>query len=159
MNINMKVGFIGLGTMGLPMARSLQSKGFDVVGWDSNLAALEKFGNPASSLKDIACSCDCIVTMLPEARHVEEVIQELLEYHEKKDALYIDCSTIDVENTRRFAQKLTEHRHAYVDAPVSGGREAAENSALSFMIGGHSASIERARPVLSAMGSKLIELH
>lgn len=153
----MKVGFIGLGTMGLPMARYLAQQGQDVCGWDTNPHSLRAFEEGAGSLERMASECDVFVTMLPEAEHVKMVIDQLLEYCTPSGCLFVDCSTIDFESTRELAARLAVLGHGFVDAPVSGGHEAAANGALSFMIGGGADDIERARPLLQLMGNKLIE--
>ena len=153
----MKVGFIGLGTMGLPMARCLEQHGEDVCGWDTSPQSLRAFASGTDSLERMAADCEVFVTMLPEAEHVTTVIDQLLDHCATSGCLFVDCSTIDVESTRELAARLGDLGHGFVDAPVSGGHEAAVNGALSFMIGGESDAIERARPLLQQMGSKLIE--
>ena len=153
----MKVGFIGLGTMGFPMAQCLLRSGLDVVGWDSSPKVRERFVEAGESIEQLARDCDVFITMLPEASHVTLVIDKLLEHCAESECLFIDCSTIDVESTRNISMQLCALDHGFVDAPVSGGREAAENGALSFMIGGDAAHIERVRPLLGHMGAKLIE--
>jgi len=153
----MKIGFIGLGTMGLPMAQCLLRCGHVLHGWDANPRCLENFANRADSIEQLARGCDVFITMLPEAEHVNEVVDHLLEFCAGSDCLFIDCSTIDVDSTRDLAARLGTRGHGFVDAPVSGGREAAEKGALSFMLGGEADAIARARPLLEDMGSKLIE--
>ncbi len=153
----MKVGFIGLGTMGLPMARCLRDAGHDVSGWDASTAALESFDDTAASLAELGIDCEAYVTMLPEARQVREVIENLLHTGVPPESLFVDCSTIDVDSTRALAALLAEAGHAFVDAPVSGGSEGAARGELSFMLGGDPDALERARPLLETMGSKLVE--
>jgi len=153
----MKVGFIGLGTMGLPMAQCLLRGGLEIVGWDSNPRARQQFDATAESIEQLARDCDVFITMLPEANHVTEVIDQLLGHCSESGCLFIDCSTIDVESTRKVSTRLSDKGHGFVDAPVSGGSEAAANGALSLMIGGDGTDIERARPLLVTMSAKLIE--
>ena len=153
----MKIGFIGLGTMGLPMAECLRQQGFTVLGWDLDAGSRERFGSVATSLDAIAADNDVFVTMLPEAAHVRAVVDQLLDQGVSPASLFIDCSTIDVESTRELAARLSGQGHAFVDAPVSGGREAAQQGALSFMLGGDFEAISRARPLLDAMGAKQVE--
>ena len=152
----MKIGFIGLGTMGLPMAQSLLTHGHEILGWDINPDCIQRFDCPAESIRHITHECRVFITMLPESQHVRVVIEQLLESC-MEDSLFIDCSTIDVDSTRRIADKIASSGHLFVDAPVSGGSEAAEKATLSFMIGGQSEAITQARPVLEDMGSKLLE--
>ncbi len=153
----MKVGFIGLGTMGLPMAHCLRNAGHEVSGWDASPAALEKFDMTTRSLAELGKDCKAFVTMLPEAAQVREVLEDLLASGVPPASLFIDCSTIDVASTRALAALLADAGHVFVDAPVSGGSEGAVRGALSFMLGGDPAAIEQARPLLEKMGSKLIE--
>ena len=150
----MKTGFIGLGTMGLPMARRLRDSGFDVVGWDSSDAAVAAFEAAAESIEAIAASCDCFVTMLPQGEHVEAVHAQILAAGPAEGALFIDCSTIDVDTARRQSAALSAAGHDFIDAPVSGGSEGAAQGSLSFMVGGDDSALERAQPLLEAMGSK-----
>lgn len=155
--MTMKIGFIGLGTMGLPMAQCLAQRGFDVQGWDLDPQSRGNFAAAAESIEQLAAGADVFVTMLPEAEHVNAVIDDLLLYCAKTGCLFVDCSTIDVDSTRRLAARLGSLGHGFVDAPVSGGREAAEQAALSFMLGGAAGDIGRARPLLECMGKKLVE--
>ncbi|MGB1446811.1 MAG: NAD(P)-dependent oxidoreductase [Arenicellales bacterium] len=152
-----KVGFIGLGTMGLPMARSLREAGVEVTGWDVNASARSLFDPCADSLESLARSRGVVITMLPEAAHVREVIQQCLHSGGSSHKLFIDCSTIDVASTNSLAEMLYQAGHGFIDAPVSGGSEAAASGSLSFMIGGTPDDIERGRTLLDIMGSKQIE--
>ena len=152
----MKTGFIGLGTMGLPMASCLLQHGYEVRGWDSNRQSLDKFAGAAGSIEQVAAEAGVFITMLPEAENVEAVIEQLLMHGSGPGRLFIDCSTIDVDSTRRLAARLEGLGHGFVDAPVSGGCEAAEKGALSFMMGGEDEHITRARPLLETMGNKLV---
>ena len=153
----MQIGFIGLGTMGSPMAQTLVNKDCKLLGWDVCPQALQDFDFAAESLEQVASECDLFITMLPEAEQVIEVVDLILALPIGQNCLFVDCSTIDVESTRALAQRLHAEGHGFVDAPVSGGREAAAGAALSFMIGGDVQDIQRARPVLELMGGKLIE--
>jgi 3-hydroxyisobutyrate dehydrogenase len=153
----MRIGFIGLGTMGLPMAQCLLRGGHDVYGWDTSRQNLDKFENRAGSVAQLASDCNVFITMLPEAEHVTAVVNQILEHCLEGGGLFIDCSTIDVDSTRELSARLQALGHGFVDAPVSGGREAAANGGLSFMIGGQVDDVARARPLLREMGSKQIE--
>ena len=153
----MNIGFIGLGTMGLPMAKCLANQGFAVTGWDVDETASRSFEPNVDSLETLASSCSVFITMLPEGKHVAGVVRQLLAAGVTEASLFIDCSTIDVETARDLSAKLVKAGHGFVDAPVSGGSEGAEKGALSFMIGGAGADVERARSILNAMGSKLTE--
>lgn len=153
----MAVGFIGLGTMGMPMAKCLQQNGFEVYGWDVNESAMLEFGSQVESIEAMCVACDQIVTMLPEGEHVETVYEQILASELRAGCLFVDCSTIDVDTTRRLAKRVTAAGHEFVEAPVSGGSVPAANGSLSFMIGGATSAIERALPLLDAMGGKLTE--
>ena len=150
------IGFIGLGTMGNPMAQCLIDRGHTLHGWDTNPAAVEAFSHSAKSIDQLAKASDVFITMLPEAQHVSAVVKQLLP-NCRPGRLFIDCSTIDVDSARSLAAELDRLGHGFVDAPVSGGREAAEKGALSFMLGGPPAQVSRARPILEDMGTKLVE--
>jgi 3-hydroxyisobutyrate dehydrogenase len=155
--MTVKTGFIGLGTMGLPMAKCLQRAGIDVIGWDLNPGPMSNFDLVADSISGIANTCEVFVTMLPQAEHVAEVHAQLLEAGTPLGSLFIDCSTIDVATTRELAAQLGDMGHGFVDAPVSGGAEGAAAGTLSFMLGGCAADIARARALLEVMGNKLNE--
>jgi len=149
------IAFIGLGTMGLPMARCLLKQGVDVIGWDVNREAMKSAGSTVTSLKELSEKCDTFITMLPEGQHVEEVHQQLQSAVLKPSCLFVDCSTIDLKTTKGLAQRAAKAGHEFVDAPVSGGAEAATDGTLSFMVGGSESATARAQPLFDIMGSKL----
>jgi len=155
--MTVKTGFIGLGTMGLPMAKCLRRAGMDIIGWDLSPGAMSEFEPVADSLSGLAATCKVFITMLPQGEHVAEVHARLLGAGVADGSLFIDCSTIDVATVRDLAAGLEELGHGFVDAPVSGGAEGASAGALSFMLGGSDTDIARARPWLEVMGSKLNE--
>ena len=155
--MNNQIGFIGLGTMGKPMARCLLANEYLLLGWDNQISAVTDFDSVAATLSQLAVECTTFITMLPEAVHVNEVVDQLLEAGVSDHCLFIDCSTIDVASTRELAHRLTNLGHGFIDAPVSGGHEAALAGNLSFMVGGEASDIERAKPLLETMGSKLVE--
>lgn len=153
----MRVCFIGLGTMGLPMAQRLEEDGIALLGWDLVAEAGTKLSGRAASLQEAAREADILVTMLPEGGHVASVHQALLKQISNGSRLFLDCSIIEVETTRRLAAAARDTGHGFVDAPVSGGPERARAGTLSFMVGGEAEDVERARPLLAAMGSKVTE--
>jgi 3-hydroxyisobutyrate dehydrogenase len=153
----MNVGFIGLGTMGLPMARCLLDAGHVVLGWDTSNQARSGFPGAVREPDRMAEECDAFVTMLPEAAQVREVVEALCRRNPPPGRLFVDCSTIDVESTRDLAGYLAEKGHHFTDAPVSGGAEAAAKGALSFMIGGSGKAVAKAGPLLADMGHKQVE--
>lgn len=151
----MKIAFVGLGTMGAPMARCLSAAGFEVAGWDAMEAARANVSFCADDLADAVDQADVIITMLPAGADVEAVLTEAALAALPEGRLLLDCSTIDVETTRRLATLAAEHGHTLIDAPVSGGAEGAAQGALSFMVGGSAEGFERAQPLLEAMGTKV----
>lgn len=151
----MKIAFIGLGTMGAPMACCLTQAGLDVAGWDVTPSARARVDLCADDLNAALEGVDAIVTMLPAGADVEAVLTPDRLSALPEGRLLIDCSTIDVETTRRLAELARRHGHLMLDAPVSGGAEGAGKGALSFMVGGTAEAFERARPLLDVMGNKV----
>ncbi|MDE0046821.1 MAG: NAD(P)-binding domain-containing protein [bacterium] len=143
---------VGLGTMGRPMARCLGSAGCDLVGWDRDAEARK--GLALASLEETALGADTVMTMLPDGESVASVIETLLE--QRKDRIFLDCSSIDVATTRRLAGMAAAAGCGFVDAPVSGGPEGAANGTLSFMVGGSPGHVARVRPLLDIMGQQVI---
>src|SRR5436309_1116284 len=157
-----KIGFIGLGNMGLPMAQNLINAGHSVAGFDVNEAAIERVaaggGRAARALADACADAEIVITMLPAGEHVREVYLEgdgvLAEV--APGTLLIDSSTIDVETARAVGQAARERGFAMVDAPVSGGVAGAQAGSLTFMVGGSDEAFARARPVLENMGKTIV---
>ncbi|PSL18972.1 3-hydroxyisobutyrate dehydrogenase [Shimia abyssi] len=150
-----RIVFIGLGTMGLHMARGLAAAGHDVVGMDINAEARAAFPGATALDKTKMGGADIIITMLPEGAHVAQVHDEFLFSGVDVGTLLIDCSTIDVGTARALAASVEAKGSAMLDAPVSGGPAGAEAGTLSFMVGGNEDAFERARPVLEVMGSTI----
>lgn len=150
-----RIAFIGLGTMGGPMARVLQDAGFAVIGMDVSAEVRASFEGAIEPSEDAVAQADVVVTMLPEGKHVKQVHETLVHKMAKPDALLIDCSTIDVVTARDLAKQAATKGLAMLDAPVSGGPAGAAGGTLSFMVGGTDDAFARAQPVLSAMGSKI----
>jgi 3-hydroxyisobutyrate dehydrogenase len=157
-----KVGFIGLGNMGMPMAQNLLKAAHAVTGFDLNVDATERLaasgGSTANSIADACKAAEVVITMLPAGEQVREVylgaggVLATVE----PETLLIDCSTIDVATAREVAQAARDKALAMVDAPVSGGVAGAEAASLTFMVGGDDAAFERARPLLEAMGKTIV---
>jgi 3-hydroxyisobutyrate dehydrogenase len=152
------VGFIGLGNMGTPMTRALLSKGFPVTGFDTEPAARDRLsqagGRPAAAAAAVPQAAGTVILMLPDSAAVESVTGELARAAALRPGhLVIDMSSSEPQRTRRLARVLGEHGAALVDAPVSGGVRRAEQATLTIMAGGDGADVERAAPVLGAMGS------
>lgn len=157
-----QIGFIGLGNMGLPMARNLIKAGHTVTGYDLNSAASDQFaaaGGIAATALDMACiGADAIITVLPAGKEVRDVYLTRggVLASAREGALLIDASTIDVETARAVAAAAQVNDLAMVDAPVSGGVAGAEAGTLTFMVGGSERAFERARPILEGMGKTIV---
>lgn len=156
----MKVCWIGLGNMGSPMATHLSKAGYDVVGFDLSPSVREAVGESglttASSAIDAARGADIVFTMLPKGEHVHAAILEsgVLDAL-AADALVVDCSTISTGDARAVAAVVNASGRGFLDAPVSGGTNGAENGTLTFMVGGTVDDLRTVRPLLSAMGSRI----
>jgi 3-hydroxyisobutyrate dehydrogenase len=157
-----RIGFVGLGHMGLPMAKNLVKAGHDVVGFDLQGKALRDLsdvgGLPAASLEDLAKNQDVLITMLQTGKQVKNVClgDSGLFANASKNTLYIDCSTIDVQSSHNIHHEADSLELSAIDAPVSGGVAGASAATLTFMVGGRTADFNAAKPILSAMGEKVI---
>jgi 3-hydroxyisobutyrate dehydrogenase len=158
-----QIGFIGLGNMGLPMARNLIKAGHPVCGYDVNAAALDKFsaagGISVRSLDVASMGVDLVITVLPAREQVREVYLAPggVLASARPGTLLIDCSTVDVETARAVAAAANVNELEMLDAPVSGGVAGAEAGTLTFMVGGGDQAFARAKPVLEAMGKIIIQ--
>jgi 3-hydroxyisobutyrate dehydrogenase len=158
----MRIGFIGLGNMGGPMAANLLKAGHDIVGFDTAKPALEALarggGKAAASLAAVVAEAELIITMLPAGPQVREVYAGTggLFAAARKGALLVDCSTIDVATARSVAETARAQGFDMLDAPVSGGVAGAAGGTLTFMVGGSAAGFARALPVLQAMGKTIV---
>ncbi len=157
-----RIGFIGLGNMGLPMAQNLIKAGHAVAGFDVSRASVDKLaaagGNAADSVNAAAADAEFVITMLPAGQHVREVYlgADGLIAKAAPGALLIDSSTIDVETARSVASAAEKKGLPMVDAPVSGGVGGAQGATLTFMVGGSTAAFERAKPILEKMGKTIV---
>ncbi|MEL7464382.1 MAG: 3-hydroxyisobutyrate dehydrogenase [Pseudomonadota bacterium] len=150
----MKIGFIGLGNMGAPMAANLVAAGHEVTGFD--LAPYEVEGvAKAATAAEAASGRDCVVTMLPNGAILEAVMGEIAPAADK-GACLIDCSTVDVAASRAAHASAAEHGLLSVDAPVSGGVGGAAAGTLTFMCGGSEESFAKAAPLFEIMGQKAV---
>lgn len=155
-----KVGFLGLGNMGAPMAANLVAAGYTVRGFDVVPAALEAAKRSgveiASSAEEATIGAEALITMLPSGQHVLDVYQSALIKTAAPGTLFIDCSTIDVASSRLAHDLATRSGMEAVDAPVSGGVAGAAKATLTFMVGGKDEAVRRATPILSSMGKKVV---
>ena len=149
-----RIGFVGLGNMGLPMARNLVRAGHEVRGFDLSAGAMDAAAEGgirrAQSAPDAARGADVVITMLPAGAHVRAAWADMIPATEPH-AVLVDCSTIDVKTARAIAAG-----RPMLDAPVSGGTMGAEAGTLTFMVGGDAASFAMAKPVLAAMGRTIV---
>jgi 3-hydroxyisobutyrate dehydrogenase len=159
-----RVGFCGMGTMGTAMAANLCRAGFAVRVWNRtpgraqlpvSLGAIE-----ASDPRSLAAASEVLVICVSDTPDVAEVLfgDDGVAAGAPSGSLVIDCSTIAPAATREFAERLAAHGVGLVDAPVSGGSEGAQKGTLTIMVGGTEADVERARPVLAAMGSSITHM-
>jgi 3-hydroxyisobutyrate dehydrogenase len=156
-----KIGFIGLGNMGGPMARNLVAAGHAVTAFDLVPEATEQArkdgATTAGSAREVVVGADFVISMLPAGRHVEGLYLEstddqcLLDRIDPETVI-IDCSTIAADTARAVAAAASERGRKMLDAPVSGGVGGAEAGTLTFMVGGDGDVVSRARSVLEAMG-------
>ena len=165
MNIaNPTIAFIGLGHMGGPMAANLVKAGYPVRAFDLVPAALDAARaagvQVATSAVDTVRGAQVVISMLPASRHVEGlylgangILPAIAD-----GALVIDCSTIAPEMARKVEAAAAARALAMLDAPVSGGTAGAAAGTLTFIVGGDAAALERARPVLSAMGKNIFHM-
>lgn len=154
-----KIAFIGLGNMGGPMAANLVKAGHTVAGFDLVSALLEAAVatgvQPASDISQAVIGADVVVTMLPQGRHVLTAWTDILGAI-PSGTLVIDCSTIDVASARKAHEMAKAADCPSLDAPVSGGTSGAAAGTLTFMAGGTLESFARAKPILEAMGRKIV---
>lgn len=150
----MKIGFIGLGNMGAPMAANLVGAGHEVTGFD--LAAYDIEGvTKAATAAEAATGQDVVITMLPNGAILSSVMDEIAPVADK-GACLIDCSTVDVESARAAHEKAASLGLLSVDAPVSGGIGGAAAGTLTFMCGGSEDSFAKAKPLFDIMGQKAV---
>ncbi len=159
-----KLGFIGLGLMGKPMARNLKKAGAQVTVFNRSRPALDELAAEgfatAESAAEAAASSDLTVCMVSDTPAVESVLfgSRGVAQGIRPGALVIDMGTTEVEATRKFARRLSELSAAFVDAPVSGGEIGAVEATLSIMVGASEADLKRVEPVLNAVGSQITHI-
>ncbi|MEP3345930.1 MAG: 3-hydroxyisobutyrate dehydrogenase [Litoreibacter sp.] len=150
----MKIGFIGLGNMGAPMASNLSKAGHEVTGHDIANAPPEGV-NAATTAEQAAMDMDVVITMLPNGDILKNVAQQIIP-HMKAGATLLDCSTVDVESARIVAGKAETAGLNAVDAPVSGGIGGAAGGTLTFMAGGSDVGFAAVAPLFDIMGQKAV---
>jgi 2-hydroxy-3-oxopropionate reductase len=159
-----KVGFIGLGIMGKPMALNLLQAGYDVSIYARRpeaAASLVKAGATAfSSPKDLAADVDVVISIVPNTEDVEEVLvgKQGVIFGAKPGLIVIDMSTIAASATQHIAQQLESKRIDMLDAPVSGGETGAIEATLSIMVGGRASVLKKVTGILKVLGKKIIHV-
>ena len=157
-----RIGFVGLGNMGLPMAKNLVAAGHAVCGFDvgapAKAAAVDAGIRVADSVAEVVGAAEVVITMLPAGPQVRAVYagEVGVLVAAGPDTLLIDCSTIDVETAREVAALALARGLSMLDAPVSGGVGGAAAGTLTFMVGGNEAAFARAEPILAAMGKTIV---
>lgn len=158
----MKLGLIGLGIMGKPMAKNLLKAGYDLTVFDLNKAAVDEVvaagGKSAANARDLAAHADLIMTMLPNSPHVKQVVMGeggVLETA-RKGSILVDMSSINPIASREIAAAALEKGVEMLDAPVSGGEPKAIDGTLSFMVGGKQEVFDKVKPILEKMGASVV---
>jgi len=157
-----RVGFIGLGIMGRPIARNLLRAGFAVTVWNRSRPGMDALvaegATEAATPREVAQRSDIVITMVGDSPDVEQVAlgPDGIVEGAHPGLLHVDMSTISPEVTRRVAARLDEAGVEMLDAPVSGGEQGAINATLSIMAGGKEEAFESCRPVFEALGKKLV---
>jgi 2-hydroxy-3-oxopropionate reductase len=159
-----RIGFIGLGVMGAPMAANLVNAGYDVVGYNRSKAPVERLveagGKAADSVTDATTDADVVITMLPAGPEVREVVLGeggVLE-SAKPGLVLVDMSTIEPDTSVAVAEAAREKDVRVLDAPVSGGEQGAIEGVLSIMVGGDTETFETARPILDVLGKTIVHV-
>jgi 2-hydroxy-3-oxopropionate reductase len=159
-----KVGFVGLGIMGRPMARNLLAAGHELVVHNRSRSKAEGLAEEGAGVadnpKEVAESCETVITMLSDSPQVEEVLAGENGVFEgvREDALLVDMSTISPVVAKELAAEARERGASMLDAPVSGGEPGAEAGTLSIMVGGSVEGFERAEPLFEAMGTTVVHV-
>lgn len=158
----MKIGFIGLGIMGKPMAKNLLKAGFEVVAYTHKQATIDEMvscgAEAGSSGADLAGRCDVIITMLPNSPNVRDAVFGKNGVCEgaREGLVLIDMSSIDPTESKKIGAELQKKGIDMIDAPVSGGEPKAVDGTLSVMVGGKEETFEAMKPILDAMASSVV---
>ena len=154
----MKAGMIGLGAMGLGMARNLAKAGYLTAVYNRTAAKTAEFKVPAFDLPEaLAAEVDIVLICVSADQDVLDIV-EAIALTIKPGSIVVDMSTVSTETAKNAAACLAEKQVAFLDAPVSGGVEGAKNGTLAMMAGGDAEALEKARPVLEAMAGRIIHI-
>ncbi len=157
----MKIGLIGLGIMGKPMAKNLLKAGYDLTVNDLNRASVDEVvacGAKAASNAEIGEQCDVVLTMVPNSPQVKAVMlgEDGVAAHMRPGTVFIDMSSINPVASKEIAAELAKKNIEMLDAPVSGGEPKAVDGTLSFMVGGKQEVFDAYKPMLEAMGASVV---
>ena len=157
----MKIGLIGLGIMGKPMAKNMLKAGYDLTVNDLNQAAVQEIvscGAKATTNNEIGETCDLVMTMVPNSPQVKAVMlgEDGVAAHMRPGTTFIDMSSINPVASKEIAAELAKKNIEMLDAPVSGGEPKAIDGTLSFMVGGKQEVFDRFKPVLESMGASVV---
>jgi 3-hydroxyisobutyrate dehydrogenase len=162
MTANERIGFIGLGIMGRPMAKNLLKAGFSLTVWNRSRPGIDTLlaegAEEAASPRDVAERSDFVITILGDSSDTEGVAlgEDGISYGAHEGLVHIDMSTISPAVTRSIAERYAPSGIELLDAPVSGGEQGAINGTLSIMCGGRPGVFERSRPIFEAMGKTIV---
>ena len=154
----MKIGFIGLGNMGAPMARNLAKAGYEVTGFDVNseqAGTLQDIFATVETAVDATADQDFVITMLPHGAALNDVARQILPAM-APSTCFIDCSTVDIQTAKQVATMVESAGCRGLDAPVSGGVSGASAGTLTFMVGGNAETLKLAMPLFDIMGGRVI---
>lgn len=157
----MKIGFIGLGIMGKPMAKNLLKAGYTLLVNTHKQATMDEMaavGAVLATQQEIGEKCDIVMTMLPNSPQVKEVMlgENGVAAHMKPGSIFVDMSSINPIASKEIAAELAKHGVDMLDAPVSGGEPKAIDGTLSFMVGGKQEVYDRVEPILLKMGASVV---
>ena len=156
MEINLKIGFIGLGNMGAPMAINLDKGGNKVLGFDADNSINLREITMMSCIPSLLGEVDVVFTMLPSGLIVKDIITEFIDNF-KTNSILIDCSTIDVKTTKELSETLHKNNEIYMlDAPVSGAVQGAKSGELTFMVGGNRDVFEKVKFLFTYMVNRAV---
>ena len=150
----MRIGFIGLGNMGAPMAHNLAKAGHTVLGFDTQDLTVEMV-KIVHTPRDCADNVEVVITMLPNGKILKSVADETIQYM-KEGSIFLDCSTVDVASAKNVAEIAKNHAVIPLDAPVSGGIGGAKEGTLTFMVGGPDEGFIKVNELFDIMGQKAV---
>ena len=150
----MRIGFIGLGNMGAPMAHNLAKAGLEVVGFDTQDVKVDLI-KIVSNVKECVLNSDVVITMLPNGEILKSVATQIIE-HMRNESIFLDCSTVDVASAKNVAEISENYGIIPLDAPVSGGIGGATAGTLTFMVGGPVEGFNKVNNLFDIMGQKAV---